>query len=55
MRGVKRCQGSTGRMKTHRDHTEVRVSSVKMACFYYHDRLHYAIDGCTFPEEDDRL
>ena len=31
MRGVKRCQGSTGRMKKHRYGNEVRVPAVKMA------------------------
>jgi len=31
MRGVKRCQESTGRMKKHRDSNEFRVTAVKMA------------------------
>jgi len=31
MRGVKRCQGSTGRMKNHRDSREFKVTAVKMA------------------------
>ena len=31
MRGVKRCQGSTGRMKKHRDSNEFKVTAVKMA------------------------
>ena len=31
MRGVKRCQGSTGRMKKHRYSSEFKVTAVKMA------------------------
>jgi len=31
MRGVKRCQGSTGRMKKHRYSNEFKVTAVKMA------------------------
>jgi len=31
MRGVKRCQGSTGRMKKHRYSNEFEVTAVKMA------------------------
>ena len=31
MRGVKRCQGSTGRMKKHRYSTEFKVTAVKLA------------------------
>ena len=31
MRGVKRCQGSTGRMKKHRYSHEFKVTAVKMA------------------------
>jgi transposase InsO family protein len=31
MRGVTRGQGSTGRMKTHRDRTEFKVTAVKLA------------------------
>ncbi len=31
MRGVKRCQGSTGRMKKHRYSNEFKVTVVKMA------------------------
>ena len=31
MRGVKRCQGSTGRMKKHRYSSEFKVTTVKMA------------------------
>ena len=31
MRGVKRCQGSTGRMKKHRYSNEFKMTAVKMA------------------------
>ena len=31
MRGVKRCEGSTGRMKKHRYSNEFKVTAVKMA------------------------
>ena len=31
MRGVKRCQGSTGRMKKHRYSNEFKVTAVKIA------------------------
>jgi len=31
MRGVKRCQGSTGRVKKHRYGNEFKVTPVKMA------------------------
>ena len=31
MRGVKRCQESTGRMMRHRDSNEFKVMAVKMA------------------------
>ena len=31
MRGVKRCQGSTGRMKKHRYSNEFKVTAVRMA------------------------
>ena len=31
MRGVKRCQESTGRMKKHRYSNELKVTAVKMA------------------------
>ena len=31
MRGVKRCQGSTGRVKKHRYSHEFKVTAVKMA------------------------
>ena len=31
MRGIKRCQGSTGRMKKHRYSNEFKVTAVKMA------------------------
>lgn len=31
MRGVKQCQGSTGRMKKHRYSTEFKVTAVKLA------------------------
>ena len=31
MRGVKQCQGSTGRMRTHRYSTEFKVTAIKLA------------------------
>jgi len=32
MRGVKRCQESTGRMKKHRYSNEFKVTAVKLGC-----------------------
>jgi len=54
MRGVKRCQESTGRMKKHRYSNEFKVTAVKMANFNNHHRLQSGIDYHT-PEEYERL
>jgi len=52
MRGVKRCQGSTGRMKKHRDSHEFKVTAVKMAtanieAFFHTMKIEW-IRGRTF-------
>jgi len=54
MRGVKRCQGSTGWMKKHRYSHEFKVTAVKMVSFYNYHRLHSGIDYHT-PEEYEGL
>jgi len=52
MRGVKRCHGSTGRMKKHRDGHEFKVTAVKMATAniesFFHTMKIECIRGRTF-------
>ena len=52
MRGVKRCQGSTGRMKKHRYSHEFKVTAVQMATAnvesFFHTMKTEWIRGRTF-------
>ena len=54
MRGVKRSQGSTGRMKKHRYSNEFKVTAVKMANAhmesFFHSMKAEGIHGATFAD-----